>query len=259
MTDLEDIFIFTYNHEPFNIGRILGGGLANQKKNLIEGSISVNFKTVKKYLQVIRALTECGKDFQIIFYNRKQIKKQPFDGSREFNPDFNGDYILALEAYDEFNANPNIVIFKEYLFNNILDEDDKHYLGLKKDPSDLYIVIFPRLDKSYIPSLIGDDFMSMIFTRDALDAFKEIMVILPSQALSATIDLPTQALSVALEPSTEELSTAIDISTPYEATKVEAPRRSQRHKGGKKSKKLKKSRKSKNSRKSKKSRNLRKI
>ena len=65
MTDLEkiskellDIRIFTYNGEPFTIGRILGGGLVNQKSNLIEGSISVNFKTDKKKpLRVIRSLT----------------------------------------------------------------------------------------------------------------------------------------------------------------------------------------------------------
>jgi len=231
---MEDIPIFTYHGEPFTIGRILMGGLANQKSNLIEGSISVNFKTDKKNpLRVIRALSECGEDFQIVFYNRKQIKKQPFDGSREFNPHFNGDYILALEAYDEFNSNPNIVIFKEYLFNNILDENDKDYLGLKKDPSDLYIVIFPRTVDS-IPANIGDDFMSMIFTRDALEVFKQIMVILPSEALSATIEAPT-----------------VDDVTVDDVT-VEAPRRSQRHKGGKKSKKSRKSKKSKKSRKSKK-------
>jgi len=239
---MEDIPIFTYNGEPFTISRILGGGLANQKSNLIEGSISADFKTVKQNFKVIRALSECGRDFQIVFYNRKQIKKQPFDGSREFNPNFNGDYILALEAYDEFNANPNIVIFKEYLFEYILDESDKKWLGLK-NPSDLYIVIFPRLDKSGIASIIGDDFMSMIFTRDALEAFKEITVI-----------LPTEALSTAIEPSTDTLSTTLDISTPYEVTttSTEAPRRSQRHKGGKKSKKYKKYKKSKKSKKSRK-------
>lgn len=233
MTDLEDISIFTYNNEPFTIGRILGGGLANQKKNLIEGSISYNFKINKKDpLRVIRGLSECGRDFQIVFYNRKQIKKQPFDGSREFNPNFNGDYILALEAYDEFNANPNIIIFKEYLFNNILDEDDKHYLRLK-NPSDLYIVIFPRLDESGIASIIGDDFMSMIFTRDALEAFKEITLILPSEELSPTIE-----------------------AVPVEALPVEAPplRRSTRRSiGGKK-----KSKKSKNSKKFKKSKKYKK-
>jgi hypothetical protein len=229
---MEDIPIFTYHGEPFTIGRILRGGLANQKSNLIEGSISVNFKTDKKKpLRVIRALTEeGGKDFQIVFYNRKQIKKQPFDGSREFNPDFNGDYILALEAYDEFNSNPNIVIFKEYLFNNILDKDNKKWLGLT-DPSDLYIVIFPRTVDS-IPANIGDDFMSMIFTRDALEVFKQITAMSPSDALSATIEAPT-----------------VDDVT-VEAQPI---RRSQRHKGGKKSKKSRKSKKSKKSKKSRKS------
>lgn len=138
-----------------------------------------NYGSKLQALATVKIIEELGLEYEIIRYNKKNLKFYLKSLPRLFNIVFLYDRYLQLQRIIEFKKHPDIKqkvetrnsAFKSFdgYFNNNLSEIYSDYHELKSECSNRYNQVITCSDQLWSPSALASGFYNLMFVPDSIN------------------------------------------------------------------------------------------